>query len=475
MNTYQVCEGKHNKIMENVFLSIIKNLNFIDFSVYSECRFRIIGSTALYLARKTNFSDCTVSDNYKYLQTVLQNKNNGENIIKNREIDLVVSTRTSYTYLKRVLSSFGKINVKEITMLDSIFGFVINKDIQFCEKIELIITSSDENKENSESPDFEDNIKNIFSRTLFDILGEVKLVFNVICLCGNWNSMKQWVIPVLSKNFYFEYYDSSIRFGEITNYKDSIQSLDKPCSLLSMIKSLEFINYIYHNNNEIGYSNSGDKIFRFTDILDNFSYEERHRLFQTDFNYKYNYEFLKMKPVNGITMFQNERIKYALEGGNMYLYSFLKLKSVSYKKIKKSFLLNNLKLEKSACKRVLNDLKNNTDCSICLEKIKNDYRNIYVTSCGHLYHINCLITGILKMYYDYYYALEKRIENIIEYDISGNIVRGQKFNCPNCRKDLFNIPINKKNIKHKLYSNYQSDYIFSNRSFKTKTPFKFEF
>ena len=38
-------------------------------------------------------------------------------------------------------------------------------------------------------------------------------------------------------------------------------------------------------------------------------------------------------------------------------------------------------------------MNNNTECSICLEKV--DCVNCTVTSCGHSFHTNCLMTNVL--------------------------------------------------------------------------------
>lgn len=450
---YKIKPSIHNTIIENILFNIIKSFNIPSLSDYKINNFRIIGSTVLFLAKKLNFINIDTDnkdnkDNYKYLQII---DNNGD--IKNRQIDIVLLSNYSYNIFKNILSTYGKINFSKIPSNDSIFGISINKDVQFIERIELVI---------NEKTDFTTKdligIDKIMSSYVFDLVGEIKLVFNIICISNSWNCMKKWIIPTLSKNFYFEYSGDNAKFGEITEYDEISKPLNMKCSLLSMIKTLEDINYLYEFN---GYNNSGDKI-----CLPKITQKE-----ETCF-YKEKYDLLDMKKVYGFNTGLNKRIKYVLENNDMKICSYLKTKHTYSKYITEKFLISKFRFSKSVSKRIVNDIKSGIECSICIEKIDQDNVPIYITKCHHVFHLNCISKGIIKTYYDYYNAMKSKLENIIEYDIFGNLLRGQLFNCPNCRKDLFGIKLDYNNILDVIFDDTYNDFIISKKKFNTKTIFK---
>ena len=306
------------------------------------------------------------------------------------------------------------------------------------------------------------------SNYIYELVGEVKITFNIICINNSWSCMKKWIIPTLSKNFYFEYSNDNARFGEIVDYEENAKSLDEKGSILSMIKTIENINYLYEHS---GYNNSGDKI-----ILQQTKNEKEEN--QT---YKNKFNQLDMKKFCGFNTNMNERIKYVLENNDMYLCSFLKVKCIDPVNINENLLLSKFKFCKTISRRIVKDIKSGINCSICFENIYNEKEEnqekeennlpVYITKCAHIFHINCISKGILQNYYDYYNAMKNKLENLIEYDIFGNLIRGQVFNCPNCRKDLFSIKLDYNTILDVIFDDTYKDFIISKKKYKTKTIF----
>ena len=70
------------------------------------------------------------------------------------------------------------------------------------------------------------------------------------------------------------------------------------------------------------------------------------------------------------------------------------------------------------------EIKNCGNCSICLNDF-NSYDRIYITSCHHVYHKNCM-DGYLDLIIKDIEPEEKEIENFHEH-----------FHCPNCKEYLY--------------------------------------
>jgi hypothetical protein len=452
-NLYKNEPGVHNVIIENILFNIIKSFSVPSITDYTINNFRIIGSTVLFLAKKLNFinidKNIKYDHNYKYIQSIDENKN-----IKNRQIDIVVLNSYSYNIFKNILSSYGKISFSNITNNESIFGISINKDVKFVERIELIINE----KYDFSKKELFGNDK-IFSSYIYDLVGEIKIIFNIICINNSWKCMKKWIVPTLSKNFYFEYSNDNANFGEITDYDEINKPLNMKCSILSMIKTLENINYLYEYN---GYTNSGDKI-----CLSKIPKEEESKF------YNEKYKLLNMKKKYGFNIGINERIKYVLENNDINICSFLKVKCIYSKYVNEKLLLSKFKFSKTISKRIVSDIKSGIECSICFDKIQQENVPVYITKCSHIFHVNCISKGISQTYYDYYNAMKDKLENLIEYDIFGNLIKGHFFNCPNCRKDLFGIKLNYNNILDTVFDDTYSDFVISKNKFKTKTIFDY--
>lgn len=88
-------------------------------------------------------------------------------------------------------------------------------------------------------------------------------------------------------------------------------------------------------------------------------------------------------------------------------------------------------------------------CSICQEDIKTGFK----TSCGHLFHCECL-EQFLKIYYTELSDSVNRNENHnLVHDRYGNIIKGASYTwcCPNCKSPCF-----KLNVKNGIVTNPQN-------------------
>lgn len=88
----------------------------------------------------------------------------------------------------------------------------------------------------------------------------------------------------------------------------------------------------------------------------------------------------------------------------------------------------------------LDDGKESDKCSICLDNIEHK-QEIYITSCNHMFHFECVRT-FMKHYYENLFAditLFNTKGLITEHDLSGNIIKGgsYQYSCPNCKQECF--------------------------------------
>lgn len=407
--------AKKHEVLETVFFSIIKNMILNQTS--EKIVFKLIGKIVLYLMNKLEY-------------TSIEKKEFQFNFLTDN-IDIVFISPFFYDLFKKILESFGQV----IESSDNDIS-IQNYGIKNTKKITLIITSNNRIIDNTTIPS---KLENILSNELYKHLGELKINFNTIILKDTWIDMKFWIIPTLSQNFYAEINDSNFKFGEITDYYYSKRKADLETSLICMIKSLEFYLQTKDKNIETDYS-------------------------------KY-YKELRMEKYKGIFSNIHKRIDFVLSGNDLELYDFLKIRYTFVEYLNEKFLKYKLKLPEDTIKIILGNLNSGLNCSICCDDIEKK-QHIYVTDCGHIFHTYCVLQGVLKLYYDYYDCLNKNLNSVIQYDIFGNILRGLDFNCPNCRKDVFNIKLNLDNVPFYLFENIYHDFLISKRQYKIKSIFK---
>jgi hypothetical protein len=76
-------------------------------------------------------------------------------------------------------------------------------------------------------------------------------------------------------------------------------------------------------------------------------------------------------------------------------------------------------------------------CTICMELTSTGFK----TSCNHIFHIDCIKPMLEKYYKELAYSWKNDRELVIEYDITGNVIRGAPYNysCPNCKTECFKL------------------------------------
>ena len=350
---------------------------------YNKIQFKIIGSTAMCLLNHLEYDG--MLEKYRYMQ-----KDDGYI----RHIDLMIGINQyiqsgEVHKISAILKELGKVyNSEQNNRYIKKFH---TRDILEYIGYRIDVTHN-ENYINSPNP------KNIVLNTLIKAFGKCEIYIHVY-ICNS--ILKPNIYPhLLSENIFAIYVDETETFSFdffVPISPDLKRSYNK-YTIRSLIESC-----IYYKKHTKIYS---DK----------------------DFDYKVpTVPFDKM-------LVNKKKLKFFEENEDVTFCTFLKPKFLPFKNINKNIIKKVINVNEDI---VLSQLKETSYCPICIEEFQ-EQDMVYLTSCGHFIHGNCLCSYLLEYYSKLFSAAEERMERVI-----GENEHNKKL-CPVCRHDEFTIDIPKE-------------------------------
>lgn len=237
-------------------------------------------------------------------------------------------------------------------------------------------------------------------------------------------------VPMLSKNFYV-HLKSGFQMGELDRYDISCVKFDT--NYVNPIDVLYSLNF--NSKYVLGDCNNRNKSGEMIDT--EFDFEKYTKI----------YDHLMMYDSSKII----KRVKYVLEGNDLCLFGYLKLKYST-----KDNLLENYKKFNPVGNTIFEASVQDYDdcvCPVCCESLGD--QKLYVMKCSHILHLQCLVKRLIVYFTNYIKATKEGKTSVAtEYNLDGSVeVSDETCRCPICRNDSFRIEDNhiSKNYLKRLF------------------------
>jgi hypothetical protein len=369
---------KNDNINDNYEITELSSNKMIESLVMYICKKHtskdnmvIIGSSALWFLQNMNNMNMNC---FNYFNSSLRNKITGIETEYMRDLDILLSL-SKYRELTRELSIYGTVKIITSTSMYN------NNNLSSRNIMHIVKITFTSKGDGLLSYLFTDDIVLDIDFVIYD-----NKVYDTVM-----DVYKNWPISHISRNYIVWYEGTNFMWDTMVS-NDKVLDLTKQCTLKNLIES--FKTQIYENS---VITKSGDYIVN--DVSNKIFCINKRRFFQ------------KHNILNSV-----------LSGNNKKLLKTYKIKCDTVKN-----LLRNNKFSNLLKTSIVED-----PCSICYETLNTPLTKLHITKCGHIFHINCLLSHLIK----YIFYIFNNISGIISSDNDQYIYSKA---CPYCRESLIDL------------------------------------
>lgn len=393
-NVYQNRKGRFDDLMADILETFVSRL-------HKEIphQWRIYGSTALYIAR--NYGIGGDGNNYRFLHTEICHPD-GKRTQHFRDIDIVVPSLESYTKIKEcVYHLFPGCNLNREVASSYDWDKLHNKIVKTCKFTIPVMSIIDKT-----------SVAGAFATLLRrEIPDADEIIFKIDITFSHCDEHGfKGIVPThLSRSFCVDYNGKTFAF-EFVRDLESIPESEfnfRKQTLPAFIQSARYWIHFYRQGNLPGYTQSGDKYI--------FGMKTEKKLKEI------------FKPTNfNSRVF--DMLRRVLDGYDYSLQSVWKPSFSTFGRLKdesfhKTFTIKhhiNYPNYLAQC--------STGACSLCQNEY-TDEEEVYVTQCGHFFHLGCWLERTIHYYIQLYRASSSGRTYMIDENLPN------KFECPLCRED----------------------------------------